>query len=70
MIALDDSLTVFSVFEVKASLKNSDVDMFSLKVELVAAQNPDKKVHGIIIALSVYPEARTRCKEYGIELLP
>ena len=70
LIAFDDSLTVFSVFEVKASLKNSDVDIFSLKIELVAAQHPDNKVHGVIIALGRRSGARERCEEYGIELLP
>jgi hypothetical protein len=58
-----------SVFEVKATVKPSEIDWFALKVELVAVQNPDKKVHGIFISLAAGEEVRQRCAKYGLELV-
>ena len=38
-----------ALFEVKSNAKESDVDIFALKVELLAAHNPGKDVKGILI---------------------
>lgn len=69
LIAEDEQLTVFEIFEIKASTKASEVDIFALKVELVQRQNPDKQVRGILICLAPPPEVRQRCLDYGLELV-
>jgi hypothetical protein len=57
------------VFEVKSSADADDVNLFALKVELVAFQNPDKQVGGIFIALAASTEVRQQCNEHGLLLL-
>lgn len=69
LIVEDDKLTVFLVFEIKSTPKGSDVDFFALKVELVALQNPDKQVRGIIISPGTTEDLEQRCREYGLELV-
>ncbi len=66
LIAEDGKLIVF---EVKATAKASEVGIFALKVELVAAQNPDKAVRGVFITLAASPEVRQSCAEYGLDLV-
>jgi hypothetical protein len=66
VMAEDGRLTVF---EVKTTAKASDAGLFALKVELVAALNPDKQVRGVLITLASYPELSQQCKEYGLELV-
>jgi chromosome segregation ATPase len=66
LIAEDGKLTVF---EVKASAKVGDVDVFAVKVELVKSQHPTKPVHGILVCLSAAAEIQQRCVELGVELL-
>lgn len=66
LLAEDDKLTVF---EVKATAKPSDVDLFALKVELVAAQNPDKRVEGVLITIGAGEEIRQRCAQHGLVLV-
>lgn len=66
LIAENGRLTVF---EVKATAKPGDVGIFALKVELVAAQNPDKQVEGVFISLAAPAEVRRRCSEYGLTLV-
>jgi len=65
LIAENDRLIVF---EVKATAKPSEVDIFALKVELVAAQNPDRQVRGMLITLAPSVDVRQRCAECGLEL--
>jgi hypothetical protein len=64
LIAEDGKLTVF---EVKSTTRESDVDFFALKVELVAAHNPDKQVHGVFICLAAPEGIRRRCAEHNLE---
>ncbi|MBS1252840.1 MAG: hypothetical protein MAG451_01882 [Anaerolineales bacterium] len=66
LIAEDSRLIVF---EVKATAKSSDVDFFALKVDLAAAQNPDKSVEGVFISLAASPAVQQRCAHYGLALL-
>jgi hypothetical protein len=66
LIAEDSQLTVF---EVKTTAKTGDVDVFALKVELVAAQNPDEQVRGVFIMLGAGADVRQRCAHYGLELV-
>ena len=66
LIAENDRLIVF---EVKTTAKPSEVDIFALKVELVAAQNPDKQVRGVFISLATSEDVRRRCAEHGLELV-
>ncbi len=66
LIAEDGKLTVF---EVKATAEIDDVEIFAQKVELVAAQNPDKAVRGVFITLAASHEVRQRCAEYGLDLV-
>ena len=70
LIALEDKLMVFKVFEVKATAKVGDVGFFALKVELIAHQNPDKEVQGILITLGASQEVRDSCAEHGLLLVP
>ncbi|MFQ5594710.1 MAG: hypothetical protein ACE5HA_11240, partial [Anaerolineae bacterium] len=65
LIAENDRLIVF---EVKATAKPSEVDIFALKAELVAAQNPDRQVRGVLITLAPSEDVRQRCAECGLEL--
>ncbi|NJN67437.1 MAG: hypothetical protein HC884_12355 [Chloroflexaceae bacterium] len=58
-----------SVFEVKATADADDVNLFALKVELVAAQNPNQQVRGILISLGASDEVRQQCNEHGVLLL-
>jgi hypothetical protein len=58
-----------TVFEVKASAKVGDVDVFAVKVELVKSQHSMKSVHGILVCLSASAEIQQRCVELGVELL-
>ncbi len=69
LIVEDDKVTVFDVFEIKATIKIGDVDFFALKVELIALQNPDKQVHGVMIAPLTWEGIEQRCREHGLELL-
>ena len=69
LIAEDNKLTVFRVFELKAKVKAGDVGVFGLMVELVAAQNPTKTVKGMLICLGPGEEIRQSCVEYGVELI-
>jgi hypothetical protein len=58
------------VFEIKSGrVKAGDVSFFSLKVEVVAAQNPDKQVRGVLIVLFASDNVRQRCLELGVELI-
>lgn len=66
LIAENDKLTAF---EVKATAKPNEVDIFALKVELVAAQNPDRQVRGVFISLATSEDVRQRCAEHGLELV-
>ncbi len=66
LIAEDGTLTVF---EVKASAKPGDVYLFSMKVELVAVQNPDKQALGVFISLEAGEEVKQQCAEYGLALV-
>lgn len=70
LIALKDKLMVFQVFEIKATTKASDVDFFSLKVDLIAELNPEKEVEGILISLGASQYVRQRCEKYGLQLVP
>jgi hypothetical protein len=66
VIAQDDKLTVF---EVKATTKASEVDVFALKVELVAAQHASQHVQGVFITLAASEAVRQRCAQYGLTLV-
>jgi hypothetical protein len=66
LIAQDDQLTVF---EVKATAKPGDVEIFARKVRLLASQHPEKQVRGVFISLAAPPEVRQRCEEFGLQLL-
>ncbi len=66
LIAENDKLTVF---EVKATSKTSDVDLFAMKLKLVALQNPTQQVHGIFICLAPSEDIQQRCVQLGIELV-
>jgi hypothetical protein len=58
------------VFEIKSGrVKVGDVSFFSLKVGVVAAQNPDKQVRGALIAPFAGDDVRQRCLELGVELV-
>ncbi|MFN8490516.1 MAG: hypothetical protein U0350_23200 [Caldilineaceae bacterium] len=57
------------VFEVKAGAKATDVSIFALKVKLVAAQNPSKRVLGVFITLAASAEVREQCLRYGLDLI-
>lgn len=54
------------VFEIKATAKVSEVDLFALKVELVKAQQPDKEVSGVFICLGASAAIQERCRERGL----
>lgn len=66
LIAENDRLTVF---EVRKFPECSDVGFFAMKVELVAAQNPEKPVQGVLISLAAPAEVHQRCAEHGLELV-
>ena len=66
LVAEDNRLIVF---EVKATAKPSEVDLFAYKVNLVEHQHPEKNVHGVFINLGAQLEVRERCEEREIELL-
>jgi hypothetical protein len=66
LIVEDDKLTVF---EVKATHKTGDVDLFAMKLKLVALQNPTQQVHGIFICLAPSEGIQQRCLQLGIELV-
>jgi chromosome segregation ATPase len=66
LIAQDGKLIVF---EMKATAKVSDVDVFSLKVELVAIQNPQQSVSGVFICLGADDRVRQRCTSLGLEFV-
>jgi CYTH domain-containing protein len=57
------------VFEVKATAKPSEVDLFTWKVQLVTAQHPTLQVRGVFICLGALPEVKQRCLENALELL-
>jgi hypothetical protein len=59
----------FSVFEVKATARIEDVDMFARKVKLIALQNPDKQVEGIFISPGIEESVKQCCAEYGLECI-
>ena len=65
LIAMNGKLIVF---EVKSTVKISDVDLFDMKIGLVAEQNPDQEVSGVLIALGAREEIRERCQALGITL--
>lgn len=54
------------VFEIKATGKISEVDLFALKVDLMKAQNPDKEVSGVFICLGASAAIQERCSERGL----
>jgi hypothetical protein len=58
-----------TVFEVKASAKVDDIYLFSLKVKLVALQNPEKPVHGVFICLGASEAVQQQGSEYGLEVI-
>lgn len=66
IIARDGQLIIF---EVKAGAKPSDVDTFALKVELLAANNSDKQVEGVLVALGASKAVQERCQKLGITLI-
>jgi chromosome segregation ATPase len=66
LIAQNGKLTVF---EVKATAKVGEVDLFAWKVELVKAQNPTLQVRGVFICLGAPAAVKQRCLENGLELL-
>jgi hypothetical protein len=66
VVAQNGKLTVF---EVKATAKAGDVDMFAWKVELVRAQSPTLSVRGVFICIGARPAVKQRCLENGLELL-
>lgn len=66
LLAENDKLTVF---EVKATADPDHPFIFSRKIKLIAAQNPDKKVEGVLISPYVSEEVRERCLYYGIKLV-
>ena len=57
------------VFEVKSSGKYREVSDFALKLRLLRAQNPDKRVRGVFIAPVPSDDVRRLCLQYGIELV-
>jgi len=59
----------FTVFEVKATARIEDVDMFARKVKLIALQNPDKQVEGIFISPGIEESVKQCCAEYGLECI-
>jgi hypothetical protein len=56
-------------FEIKATGKIDEVTQFARKVHWLAAQNPDKKVRGIWIALGADDETKALAERYGLELV-
>ncbi|MDM8559158.1 hypothetical protein [Candidatus Parabeggiatoa sp. HSG14] len=65
VIAENGKLTVF---EMKATARTTDVDIFAMKVKLVQLQNTDKQVKGIIVSPGANEEVKQCCAEYGIAL--
>ncbi len=59
----------YSVFEVKATARIEDVDMFARKVKLIALQNPDKQVEGIFLSPGIEESVKQCCAEYGLECI-
>jgi hypothetical protein len=66
IIAQNDEILVF---EVKSTAKKSEVEMHAVRTQLVALQNPAKKVRGIFITLAAHENIRQRCADLGIELV-
>jgi hypothetical protein len=66
LVAQNGKLTVF---EVKATAKVGEVDLFAWKVALVKAQNPTLQVHGVFICLGAPAAVKQRCLENELELL-
>ncbi|MCP4358736.1 MAG: hypothetical protein GY796_12020 [Chloroflexi bacterium] len=58
-----------SVLEVKATAKPGDVELFALKIQVIAAQNQDKEVEGIFVSLAASDEVRAHCDKHGIQLI-
>jgi len=58
-----------SVLEIKATAKPSEVDLFALKIQVIAAQNPDKQVEGIFVSLAASDKVCSRCAKHGIRLI-
>lgn len=57
------------VFEVKATAKGTDIDVFSLKVRLIQHQNPDKRVYGVFISVGAPDALQARAEMQGVELV-
>jgi hypothetical protein len=57
-----------SVIEVKSFCEWEDIDRLAEKVTLIQALNPDAKVEGIMVAMSIDDGVRERCAELGITL--
>jgi RecB family endonuclease NucS len=57
------------VFEVKATGKLCEVSEFARKVRWLAAQNSDKKVRGILIALGADDETKALAEHHNLELV-
>ena len=66
IIAENGKLTIF---EVKATAVETDIDTFAKKVELIQRQNPDKQVQGILISPGAKDKIKECCAEYEIELI-
>jgi len=66
ILAQDGQITVF---EVKSYCEWEDIDRLADKVRFIARENPDVKVEGIMIAMSIGDDVRERCAELGITLV-
>lgn len=57
------------VFEVKATTKNGDPYLFSLKIDLLRRQNPEIPVEGILISIGAREKIQAECDNAGIKLM-
>lgn len=58
-----------TVFEVKATAKRGDVYLFAQKIKLIAIQNPDQPVKGVLICLAARDEVAKECDYHHIKLV-
>jgi len=66
LIAENHKLTVF---EVKSSPEEADVEHFAKKIKVVQLAHPEKQVQGIFISPGASEAVEQHCQEWGIQFL-